>query len=88
MNTALMRATQMSFTLSVRISTDREAELLMLLILILTPFLILWQMKQKVYQIRAKLGFLIADAADLFSFVSKVIAITFKSFAFGLGIVR
>ena len=88
MSTALMRATQMSITLSVRISTDREAELLTFLILILTPFLILWQMKQKVYQIRAKLGFLIADATDLLSFISKVIAITFKAFAFGLGIIR
>ncbi len=86
MSTALMQSTQIDITFSVQISTDREAELLTLLFLLLTPVLFLWQMKQKVNRFWVELVLLVADLKDLLTFIGKVIGITLNSFAYGLGI--
>ena len=88
MSTTLMPSTQVIITFSVQISTDREAELLTLLFFLLTPILFMWQVRQKVYRFRNELVLIAADINGLLTFIGKVIAITFISFAYGLGILR
>ena len=86
MNTALLQSTQMSITLSIQISTDKEAELMSLLFLLLMPVLFLIQIRQKVNRYWNELQLLVSDIKDLLNFIGKVIVITFKSFAYGLGL--
>ena len=88
MSPALMRSTQVSITLSLQISTDREAELLSLLFLLFVPVLLLLQIRHKVNRFWNELRLLAADIEDLLNFIGKVIVITFKSFAYGLGFHR
>jgi hypothetical protein len=86
MNTALMRSTQVSIAFSIRVITDKEAELLTLLLLLLTPILYLWQMQQTANRVRDEIKSLVGDIKDLSSFIFKIVVITLKSFAFGLGV--
>lgn len=88
MSSVLLPSTQVSITVSLQISTDREAELLTVLFLLLTPVLVLWQVKRKVKRLWDELILLVADIKDLLIFIGKVVAITFNAFAFGLGLRR
>ena len=88
MNSTLLRSTQVSITFSVQITTDRGAELLTLLFLLLTPVLFVWQVKQTVCQLKDRFIWWVRDIQDLLHFIGKVIAITFTAFAYGLGVKR
>ena len=88
MSSALLQSTQVHITLSVHISTDREAEWLTWLFVLLTPVLLVWQVKQKVNRLWDKGVLLVTDLKDVLIFIGKVIAITFTSFAYGLGLRR
>jgi hypothetical protein len=86
MNSTLLRSTQVSITFSIQVRTDREADLLPFVFLLLLPLLCVWQVKRKVYQLMTELGWLVMDLTDLLIFIGKVIAITFTAFAYGLGV--
>ena len=88
MNSALMRSTQVSVTFSVQVSTNKDAEWLFMLFLLFVPVLLLIQVMQKVNRLWNELRLLAADIEDLLIFIGKVIVITFKSFAYGLGLHR
>ena len=86
MSTELMRATQVSITISVQVITDRETEWLTFIFFLLTPFLFLWRAQQSLNRLGRQLVILIEDMKDFFAFMSKVVIITLKAFAFGLGV--
>lgn len=86
MNRVILRSTQVSITFSVHLRTDREAELLTLVYLFLTPIVFLWQTKYKVAQLQNELVRMVIDITNLLIFIGKVIIITFTAFAYGLGV--
>ena len=88
MSKRLMELTQVNISLSIQIETDQEAQLINLVVLLFTPLLYIWRAWQDVKRgyIEARLWLL--DMRDLLVFIGKVIVITVKSFAFGLGVRR
>lgn len=88
MSKRLMELTQVNISLSIQIETDQEAKLINLVVLLFTPLLYIWRAWQGVKRgyIEARLWLL--DMKDLLVFIGKVIVITVKSFAFGLGVGR
>lgn len=88
MSMALLRATQVRITVSVQVTTDREAEWLKVLFFLLTPIWVLWQLNQRTKQFWLKWKFRVVQVKELLTFITTVLTITFTAFAYGLGVRR
>lgn len=86
MSKRLMELTQVNISLSIQIETDQEAQLIKLVLLLFTPLLYMWRAWQTLNRGHIAFRLWLLDRRELLVFIGKVIVITIKSFAYGLGV--
>jgi hypothetical protein len=81
---SIFRQTQIR--VNIQVDTDRDEDLVMMLQLLVSFVMALWQIGQWVIRLATQAAGLLASLVDLLSFIGKVIAITFSAYAYGLGL--
>lgn len=86
MNKKLVEQTFVDFTLKIQVDTDREAELIHLLQLLISVIVFFVGIGQKVSSYVYNLGTLIIDLIRAIRFTVKVFSIGLNSLAYGIGL--
>lgn len=73
---------QTQIRVNIQVDTDRDEDLVMMLQLLVSFVMALWQIGQWVIRLATQ----VAGLVELLSFIGKVIAITFSAYAYGLGL--
>lgn len=85
MSYQVMKSTQVTFTFSIQVKTDREDELIKALFLLFTlPVILFCSIRRKISRFTLRLSFLAMDIQDLLSFIYKVLTIHVKAYTWGL----
>lgn len=86
MSNAVMTSTQVKVTLSIQIDSDREAELINLLTLLIQVLLSIGRVGHKVGRCIREIAIVVSDIQEALVFHLTVLRVGFNSLAFGVGV--